>query len=383
MTKASSLQVVPGTAQTLTPQQKKFNTLMQRIGKQRDLLRDWKAAIDLFRQRHTSELLPLAQQETRLKTELVKVFDGLSAQKMAKADLAYLQVLIGDYIHEVLDDCDDEAERTLLKSIYARHASVDFDTEQAALDREQDAMARVMVEKMFGVELDEDELATPDTVLRKLQAQMEEQHTAQQAQQTREDTSSARAQRKPSARERNQQAAAQLISQSVREIYRKLASSLHPDREPDPVERERKNALMQRVNQAYNAGQLLQLLELQLEIEQIDTDHIAGLSEERLKHYNQVLSEQHEELKQEVKEVEHSFLMQYELSPMERYTPKKIGQIFNRDLAYQQRLLKVLANQLKIFTEEPQVFKRWLKEERALQREHERRLMDQSFSFYY
>jgi curved DNA-binding protein CbpA len=42
----------------------------------------------------------------------------------------------------------------------------------------------------------------------------------------------------------------------VREVFRKLASELHPDRETDPAEHARKTELMQRVNQAYKAGDL-------------------------------------------------------------------------------------------------------------------------------
>jgi hypothetical protein len=50
---------------------------------------------------------------------------------------------------------------------------------------------------------------------------------------------------------------------SLREVFRRLASRLHPDREPDPAERVRKTALMQQVNETYAAGDLLALLELQ------------------------------------------------------------------------------------------------------------------------
>ena len=52
-------------------------------------------------------------------------------------------------------------------------------------------------------------------------------------------------------------------SPSLREVYRRLASRLHPDREPDPDERARKTAQMQRINAAYAAGDLLALLDLQ------------------------------------------------------------------------------------------------------------------------
>src|SRR5205823_1944963 len=99
----------------------------------------------------------------------------------------------------------------------------------------------------------------------------------------------------------------QKISESIREDYRKLISALHPDRELDPAERERKNRLMQRANVAYDNRNLLELLELQLEIEQIDQSMINTPSKSRLKHYNQVLTEQYKELRQEISEIEMSF----------------------------------------------------------------------------
>jgi hypothetical protein len=77
-------------------------------------------------------------------------------------------------------------------------------------------------------------------------------------------------------------------------------SELHPDRETDPEEHARKTELMQRVNQAYKAGDLLALLEVQLSIEQIDPAALAGLAEERLRRYIHVLEEQSRRLREEL-----------------------------------------------------------------------------------
>src|SRR5260370_34474944 len=67
------------------------------------------------------------------------------------------------------------------------------------------------------------------------------------------------------------------LSLSIREVYRKLASALHPDREPDPQERERKTPLMPRANQPDGKNSLLQLLQLQLELEYIDQSAINNI----------------------------------------------------------------------------------------------------------
>ena len=80
-------------------------------------------------------------------------------------------------------------------------------------------------------------------------------------------------------------------------------SALHPDRAADGVDRDRRHALMQQVNRAYEKSDLLALLTLQLEIEQIDQGHLATVSETRLRHYNQILREQTQELKQELAQI--------------------------------------------------------------------------------
>ena len=59
------------------------------------------------------------------------------------------------------------------------------------------------------------------------------------------------------------------------------------DRETDIAERERKTALMQLANQADERSCRLSPFSLQLQTEQIDAQHLAGLSEARLLHHNQ------------------------------------------------------------------------------------------------
>ena len=75
------------------------------------------------------------------------------------------------------------------------------------------------------------------------QAQAEQQ-ARQQADEAVRQGAQARAQqsakgRQAEAAQQRQDAAAQQAGQSVREIFRKLASALHPDCEPDPAERQR------------------------------------------------------------------------------------------------------------------------------------------------
>lgn len=370
MTAHKPLLVVAQATQVLSPQQKKFNTLMQRIAKQRAVLGEWDVAMDLFRQRYASEMQPQLQMLFERKLQLVRLLDRLSEQKMPKADKAHLQDLICGDVDLLLEQMP-EAPEDELKAIFERHAGMGYDEEQQAVEQEFEAQTRAMVQEMFGVELEEGEALTPEAVMQRL----EQQAAAEEA------GPRARA-RKPSAAALKKQEQAKLASQSVRDVFRKLASSLHPDREPDPAERERKNALMQRVNQAYEAGNLLQLLELQLEIEQIDAAHMASLSEERLSHYNQVLKEQLDELKFEVDMREAEAANALGGSPFARYTPKKVTAALTQDVAELRRENAMWQKLQEKLEQDPAWLKQWLKQDRARMRQQEQMLED-GLGFYF
>jgi hypothetical protein len=175
--------------------------------------------------------------------------------------------------------------------------------------------------------------------------------------------------RKTAAQQRRE-AEAQQVTQSVREIYRKLASALHPDRQTDAAQREAHTALMQRVNQAYEAQDLLTLLELQLQIEQIDAGHMASASEAKVKHYNKVLGEQLAELKAEIESVEMTFRMEFGLHPGWGLNPAKLGLVLEQTRREWQADLALRLQQHRTL-EDQAATKRWLKSVRKQRREED------------
>ena len=64
---------------------------------------------------------------------------------------------------------------------------------------------------------------------------------------------------------------------------------------------------MQRANAAYEAGDLLALLELQLQIEQVDLAHAANVAAEQVRHFNKVLAEQLRERGRGFETIEQAF----------------------------------------------------------------------------
>ncbi|KWH11072.1 molecular chaperone DnaJ [Burkholderia territorii] len=350
--RGAAVAIAPGhETASLSKAQKMFNTLVEHIEKRRERLRAWEAVMPAFQKKFVDGLLPLEQEATALRIRLIHLLDDTFLRKgLSKTEQRTLSDLIADMARDVLHVSDDAA----LKAIYDRHAESahvgSATAEPAPKQHEPDAPA------------DLDSLS-PDELAERMQAELDAQferdmaaHAAREAQ---------RAKRRKSPKQLAAQARIEAeqaeSNKSIREIYRKLASALHPDRETDPGEQQRKTALMQQVNRAYEKGNLLQLLELQLEIEQIDRRTIDGLSEARLTRYNGILKEQLRELDQEIRHVENDFRRTYGIASSTKVAPDTVLRMLARDIAGTQRANQDLTVALREF-EDPDNVKGWLKD---------------------
>jgi len=270
--------------------------------------------------------------------------------------------MIDDLISELAGRLAAERDDADLKSIYNKHSGSDFDAEETAAVEGM----KSMFEEVLGVDLGDDfDMSSPEELLKRAQAHMHEQQTEHQAHRQAQEKRQANRKKtaKQIAKESQQLAEEQQTSQSIRELYRKLASALHPDREPDPQERDRKTVLMQRINQAYDNKNLLLLLELQLELEHIDQATINNITSGRLKHYNKILKEQLNELEHEIFHTEDMFKTQFGISPFTQLSPSTIMRNLASDIVGVQHTIRELKDDLLVFQDIKKV-KAWLKEMR-------------------
>jgi hypothetical protein len=356
--RVAALQISPTEAgPALTPAQKRFNTLIRQIERARQTLGEWGESIPVYRKAHAQVLKPLRDELLAGYRVWVLALDAaLDRPGWTRTERAELRdLLCGSARQLIAGDGGDEH----MKALFDKHAEVDYD----AAERERVRAMKEMAEAMSGLDLgDGEDIETEADVARRFKEGLREQMQAEEAARA-----ATAAGRRKSAAQQRREAEAQQATQSLREIYRKLASALHPDREPDPQLREEKTALMQRVNQAYESHDLLALLQLQLQIEQIDESHIANASEQRLKHYNKVLAEQLAKLRDEAARVEYEFRAEFALPPGEGWKPSRLGQILEQvsrqwraSLHEQQRDIAMLADLAST--------KRWLKHQRLVRR---------------
>lgn len=355
MTKAKNkaVLVTPKTqTQTLSRAQKKFKALSQQIDYQKNLLLEWKDSITTYNNRFYTDYEPILESFNHLQLQWIQLLDTHYPQPLfKKTDKAKIK-------HIILDICDDllvDMETEAAKAIYNKYSEEDFDTLKQEENAAIAAMMKGFASDMFQIDIDEDvDINSPEKFQAYLAEKLEEKHSAVTEQEPVKKT------KKQLAKEARQQEEEALASKSVQEIYRKLVAVLHPDREPDAAERERKTELMQRVNIAYGKKDLLQLLSLQLEIEQIDVAHINTLADSRLKHFNKILEEQFNELQQENMQIEHAFKMQFQMPFFASLSPKDMLSELAKDIQdiqEQSTYLQSILSQL----DQPKELKAWLK----------------------
>ena len=258
-----------------TPAQRLFQKLIGKIKRTREQVKTWEDYGQRYTQRLAGEVQPLEAKLRQKQREMALLIGDILSRK-------------GRDPRTRLRNSDRSTLRELLLELLDSLSEVGPDEELAALHAQYTRAPSLSPEEQESME---EYLKRAEDALNKDQ---ENGRSASGRQGSRS--------RKKGADDQGQGSqgpAITTVSPSLRQVYRKLVSILHPDREPDPEERERKNQLMQRINQAYETHDLLTLLSLQVELADLDVKQLS--SPERLTQYNEVLREQLSRLEAQLK----------------------------------------------------------------------------------
>jgi hypothetical protein len=336
----------------LSKAQQTFNTLIQKINQNRQCLAEWETILPEFHRKWQKDFLPVYQKIDRLQVEWLFCMDGVIDQRgLNQNERNLLRELICEHSARLLEDSKDER----LKDLYQKHSGSNFDEEEA----EFMADLKASIQDDLDIDLSEaDHIDNPEDMLRWMR-----QKAAEQDAKSAHDHAkyASHADSKKSARQLAQEAkAAAEIKLSLREIYRKLASILHPDRETDEQSRKQKTLLMQRVNDAYSSNNLLQLLEIQLQVTHIDQFTINALTDARLKQYNKILREQLKEMETEILRRQYTAMDQLQSHTHSFLTPKNLIRQLAEKINLTKRRAELIKQELTVFQDIKQV-RSWLK----------------------
>jgi hypothetical protein len=351
---------------TLGPEQKLFNQLLAKIEAATRAMQDLSV---LSQQHHVERAQKLAEpnrQVRQLNESLILLLDrrlqtpkGLS--KKQQDNLRDIACAVADDLAgygeasaEVQAAIDRLLPDDLPETGDGRKGGQDAASQRHAADMEE---LKSAMSGMLGVDLDGDAgLDSPEALMEALMRQMQaEQEREQQRREARA------AKRKKPARQLQAEQDSLDADAALRTIYRKLASALHPDREPNETERIRKTQLMGRVNAANDAKDLLALLRLQLEVEQIDPGAIARLADDKLRHYNRMLKEQLKTVQQELAMQQSRLRHEWQL-PYADLSAKTLQASLRLELQRLQRQIAAMRGDLRLMQDD-KYLKAWAKEQ--------------------
>lgn len=330
------------TEEKISPQQKKFQRLSQKIVQQKAHLAEWLLAQKTIQARAQAELLPAYQQLRQIIFQQIEQLLKQKKQKMTKAQLAkldakieqlalplwqsqqmseqqnnFLSALLKAYGHDVemYQEKTDAEQGFEHDAEYSFEQDVEQDIENlsdAEFFQLEIAELKISLCAEYDLEIDFFDFDADDLddfmqkFLDKLQQQEQleflKHFDAQERQQLEREMQREKAKAEKIVQQRAQ--AKKNAVQSMKGIYLKIVALIHPDREQDQHKKQEKTSLLQQVNQAYEGRDLLALLAFQVELGQQQNQLLAN---QQLKAYNLVLEEQLEKLSIDIEDVIDSF----------------------------------------------------------------------------
>ena len=313
---AESTTVVPALsarARPLTAAQRRFNTLLKQVDALRADLERWESFTDVHARRVSSELLPRIETLREQQLELAQLLDRQYAgAPLSKRNRRVLRELLLGLLEELLE----EEECPELLALYDRHAP----NARADEQRMEYELLRALADEL---PVDADAYTGEESLeafAAWLQDALDEPPPRRGSRRSR---ASAPAPEPP----RDEP-----DSPALRTVFRRLANKLHPDRETDAGEHQRKTELMQELNAAYAAGDLLRVLELQQRVDSRAADALGALDDAQLKPYLSTLQRQAKRLRAQVEELTAPFRSLVPVPSGRTLTPQAVQREFDRAL---------------------------------------------------
>jgi hypothetical protein len=349
----------------LSPAQKRFNELLARIEDLTHQVQRLQAWSDRHRHAHVQVLYTTAQQTRELRKSLLLFLH----EQLHSADLtAQQQRMARNKLRSLMDLLSPLADPQV-QALADLYAADDDDQEEAEALAEAAERVREKIEAALGQPIENpSQYRTPEAMVA---AGMRQWQRQQQADDERK--AAKRAARKAKNKPAQEKAELQQTDAktTLRTIYRQLASALHPDREPDEQERQRKTALMSEVNAAYEKADLTTLMRLQMQITQVAPGASSRLADDKLMAMCALLKEQVSALEDDLDQLQ--FRLSRELCMPVRADADEAAmtQALQRMQADQRHEVDSLQADLRRIQSEAE-FKRWLKEQAQLAKEKAR-----------
>ena len=283
----------------LSPAQIEFNRLMAQLETARAKFERERVRLDRIMDALAHQLMPLIEETHRLDFELIMYLqNALSTFKLTYRRRESLEDLLRERARDlVVDTCGlAPAQLEALQKLMEEIDPGWIDSESEEMGEGFDYLRAMMEEtaREAGLEVDLSDIdlrQNPEEGMRKLHERFAAAKAAAARPLSRKQTKS------QIERERKQRAVEEAKQRDLKTIYKQLAKVLHPDLETNPDLRANKEEWMKRLTSAHAAGDLRELLRIEMEWLGEEASNLAAAGDEKLKVYSLILKEQIDDVK--------------------------------------------------------------------------------------
>ena len=362
ITTGSFIQVIKVKANTgtLSPAQRRFNKLISRLD---NLHREIQSFEKMLHQHRMPFLQRITEIESNINQCRRKMLLFLHDRRQGQ-DLTASEKKIAAEMIKLFFEFIDQAGDDLLESIFDIYHSPKKLAQQEAKDALIKKEFLDLVQSITGRPLEGfDTAQSPAEMMAIFMAHLDAIENPMEAEKNHAKTSARKSPKKASPRMLKKQKAEEDAHATMRIIFRQLASALHPDREPDPAERERKTTLMSQANAAYERRDLGALLRLQMQISQIDEKSMAQLTDDKLNAMSTLLQEQISALEQSKIQAEYQATHEFGFQVFPGLSETALlCEIRSQTEDYQEELA-ALQSEI-VLVQDPKYLKQWLKNQK-------------------
>ncbi len=292
----------------LTEAQVKFRRLQEKIEIKTQAIKDLKEADEYFHKRYVEKILPLKNILEQVKIPLIiGLEECLLKYKLSSKNkqlvTQFIQLLV---LHLKVDPFPQE-----IVDVYNRVSDVSIDELKKQIVRaqleEMVALYNSMEEEKISIDFDTDSIEDVNKFIVEKYADilsLDEPF----------DGPKKRPSNKAKEKIDKQKMEEESEIKSLRELYLALVKEFHPDKTSDEDEKLQRTAIMQRITEAYEQKNILELLRLQVEFLKIDPQAISNTPEEKLQKYNRLMVKTYKAIKEEYENLDCDIFDRYDYS---------------------------------------------------------------------
>ncbi|TGM77674.1 hypothetical protein EHR01_08700 [Leptospira mtsangambouensis] len=360
-----------GSSSNQTKAQKEFNDALKKHKETLERSKEIEPLFQLVNETYLKDVLPQLEKQKKLEKErfdlmcAILLEERLSFGKMQREFLR----------RYLLDICNDSMMED--SSFYGNYRD-QLETKFERMERlRHKSQMESKIKQKFGVEIDlddlnrtefdsEEERESHEEKYREFREKYEE-YRAEYFRGSRSHSGERKKSKAQSEKEKKQLEAERLLSTDINTLFKNLAKLIHPDKEQDPILRERKSKLMTKLSGARDNMNIAEILEIKLQVDELLPNQQTDISfhDSSIKRFVGIIKSKIRELEDSIRQrfFSHPLMADF---PEKKITKETLEVYLNRVKKDNIMVTKAFEKEVDQLTREPKYIKEMIRELQSL-----------------